>query len=185
MFVLIGCTGKDWDTSAASVGDSATVSANRATFFALVFASIIGFTAISADFYVYYPKDYPKWITFTSTWSGMWISVMFSNIVGVGIATGVPNIPAWNDAYNTSSGALFYECLRPLGGFGGFCVVILALGSITNNAPCSYSAALTIQVLGRWASRVPRWAWCLVITAVEVSLISFFTPRAYRFRILI
>ncbi|TGO92055.1 hypothetical protein BPOR_0011g00050 [Botrytis porri] len=170
MFVLIGCTGGDFDTHAVSVGDSGTINANRCSFFALVFASIIGFTAISADFYVYYPKDYPKWITFASTWTGIWTSVIFANIVGVGIATGVPNIPAWSDAYAISSGALLYECYGRLGGFGGFCVVILALGSITNNAPCSYSAALTIQVLGRWANKIPRWFWCVLITAVELVL---------------
>ncbi|KAI9644683.1 Vitamin B6 transporter [Ciborinia camelliae] len=170
IFVLVGCTGQDFDVSAVSVGDSGTINANRCSFFALIFASIIGFTAISADFYVYYPKDYPKWMTFASTWSGIWVSVIFCNIVGVGIATGVPNIPAWSDAYNVSSGALLYACFSGLGGFGGFCVVILALSSITNNAPCSYSAALTIQVLGRWASKVPRWFWCVLITAVELVL---------------
>jgi hypothetical protein len=52
-FVLIGSAGKSFDTTAISVGDSGTINANRCSFFALVFASIIGFSAISADFYVY------------------------------------------------------------------------------------------------------------------------------------
>jgi purine-cytosine permease-like protein len=170
IFVLIGSAGKNFDTAAISVGDSGTINANRCSFFALVFASIIGFSAISADFYVYYPKTYPKWITFASTWSGIWFALIFTNIIGVGIATGIPNIPEWSDAYNISSGALLYACYSGLGGFGGLCVVILALGSITNNAPCSYSAALTIQVLGRYGKKVPRWFWCVLITVVEVSL---------------
>lgn len=170
--MLIGSAGKNFDTAAVSVGDSGSINANRCSFFALIFASIIGFSAISADFYVYYPKTYPKWITFASTWSGIWVALIFCNIIGVGIATGVPNIPEWSDAYDISSGALLHACYSGLGGFGGFCVVILALGSITNNAPCSYSAALTIQVLGRYAKKVPRWFWCVLITVVEVSLTS-------------
>jgi purine-cytosine permease-like protein len=170
IFVLIGSAGKNFDTTAVSTGDSGSITANRCSFFALIFASIIGFSAISADFYVYYPKTYPKWITFASTWSGIWVALIFTNIIGVGIATGIPNIPEWSDAYDISSGALLYACYSGLGGFGGFCVVILALGSITNNAPCSYSAALTIQVLGRYAKKVPRWFWCVLITVVEVSL---------------
>ncbi|KAH8812469.1 permease for cytosine/purines, uracil, thiamine, allantoin-domain-containing protein [Xylogone sp. PMI_703] len=170
IFVLIGSAGKNFDTSAVSVGDAGTINANRCSFFALVFASIIGFSAVSADFYVYYPKTYPKWMTFASTWSGIWVALIFSNLIGVGIATGVPNVPEWNDAYNISSGALFYACYDGLGGFGGFCVVILALGSITNNAPCSYSTALTIQALGRYPRKVPRWFWCVLITVVELVL---------------
>lgn len=180
LFVLVGSAAPNFDTSAPSVGDSATINANRASFFALIFASIIGFSAISADFYVYYPKDYPKWMTFATTWSGIWVALIFTNIVGVGIATGVPNIPEWSAAYDISSGALLLECYNGLGGFGGFCVVILSLGAITQNAPCTYSAALTIQVLGRYAEKVPRWAWCVMITIVEVSLscfLSFFSIR--------
>ena len=69
--VLIGSAGKNFDTTAASAGDSGSISANRYSFFASTSASIIGFSAISADFCVYYPKTYPKWITFASTWSGI------------------------------------------------------------------------------------------------------------------
>ena len=93
---------------------------------------------------------------------------MFCNIVGVGIATGVANNKDWSDAYSVSSGALLFQCFDGLGGFGSLCVVILALGSITNNAPCSYSAALTFQVLGRYTKAIPRWLWCVVITIIEL-----------------
>ena len=102
------------------------------------------------------------------TWTGIWLALIFCNIIGVGIATGVAITPAWNDAYNVSSGALLLACNDGLGGFGGFCVAILALGSITNNAPCTYAAALTFQVLGRYAQAIPRWIWCVVITLIEL-----------------
>ncbi|CAG8979006.1 hypothetical protein HYALB_00009908 [Hymenoscyphus albidus] len=135
IFVLIDSAGKNFNIDAVSVGDPASINANRCSFFALIFASIIGFSAVR-----------------------------------VGIATGVPNVPEWSEAYEISSGALLYACFSGLGGFGGFCVVIISLGSITNNAPCSYSAALTIQTLGEYPKRVPRWLWCVVITAIELVL---------------
>ena len=166
--VLVGSAGKNFDTNASSIGDSSTITANRLSFFALIIASILGFSAVSADFYVYYPATFPKWITFATTWSGIWLALIFGDIVGVGIATGVANVPAWATAYETSSGALLYACYDGLGGFGGLCVVILALGSINNNAPCTYAAALSFQVLGRYAKAVPRWAWCIVITIIEL-----------------
>jgi len=168
ILVLVGSAGKNFDISAVSVGSAGTVTANRCSFVALEFASVIGFAAIGADFYVYYPTTTPKWITFSKTWSGTWIALIFCNIVGVGIATGVAITPAWNDAYGISSGALLLACYEGLGGFWSFCVVILALGSVTNNAPCTYAAALTIQVLGRYAKAIPRWVWCVVITLIEL-----------------
>ncbi|KAA8566973.1 hypothetical protein EYC84_010068 [Monilinia fructicola] len=156
MFVLIGCTGQDFDTKAVSVGDSGTINANRCSFFALIFASIIGFYCHQRRLLRLLPQGLPKMDD---------IRIHVVRHLDV-----FPNIPAWSDAYNVSSGALFQECLSSLGGFGGLCVVILALGSITNNAPCSYSAALTIQVLGGWANKIPRWFWCVLITAVELVL---------------
>ena len=93
---------------------------------------------------------------------------MFCNIVGIAIATGVESNPTWESAYSISSGALLLECYSGLGGFGSFCLVILALTSVTNNAPCTYAGALTIQVLGRYAKAVPRWVWCVIITLVEL-----------------
>ena len=168
IFVLIGSAGRNFNTSATSVGPAGTITANRCSFFALIFASVIGFTAIGADFYVYYPTTTSKRITFLTTWSGIWLATIFCNIIGVAIATGVSTTPAWNDAYSISSGALLLACYDGLGGFGGFCVVILALGSITNNAPCTYAAALTAQVLGRYAKAIPRWVWCVVITLIEL-----------------
>ena len=170
MLVLLGSAGKNFDTHAPSIGTEVEVTASRCSFFALEFASIIGFAAVTADFYVYYPTTSSKPITFFMTWSSTWLALIFCNILGIGVATSVALIPAWADAYAISSGALLLEAYNGLGGFGGFCVVILALGQVTNNAPCSYAAANTIQVLGRYAKAIPRWFWCLAIMVVELAL---------------
>ena len=168
MLILLGRNAHRFDTSTVSVGPSGTITANRCSFFALQFASSIGFAAIGADFYVYYPTATSKWITFTTTWSGIWLASMFCNLVGVAIATGVAGTPTWSDAYEISSGALLLECYDGLSYFDSFCVVVLALGSVTNNAPSTYAAALTIQVLGRYAKAIPRWVCCVLITLIEL-----------------
>ena len=61
------------------------------------------------------------------TWAGMWTSLIFVNLIGVAIATGVATTPGWSDAYATSSGALILACYDGLGAFGGFCTVLIAL----------------------------------------------------------
>ncbi|KAI4188349.1 MAG: hypothetical protein LQ346_005326 [Caloplaca aetnensis] len=166
--VLVGSAGPHFNTSLASVGPSTMITANRCSFFALQYSIVIGFSAAGADFYVYYPTTTSKRLTFLSTWSGMWLAIIFANILGVGIATGISTTPEWSDAYDISSGALLLACYNGLGGFGSFCVIILALGSIANNAPGTYSAALSLQVLGRYGKAVPRWVWCFLIMIVEI-----------------
>ena len=166
--VMIGSAGPHFNTSLASVGPPGTITANRCSFFAIQFSTVIGFSAIGADFYVYYPTKTSRRLTFLMTWGGQWVAQLLVNILGVGIASGVATTPAWKDAYQTSTGALLLASYDGLGGFGGFLVVILALGVIQNNAPASYAAALSIQVLGRYAKAVPRWIWCLVIMVIEL-----------------
>ncbi|CAL8581171.1 Vitamin B6 transporter [Xanthoria parietina] len=168
ILVLVGKSAPHYNTSATFIGEPGTLTASRCSFFALIFASVIGFSAVSADFYVYYPTTTPARLTFSLTWTGIWVGAMFCNIVGIAIATGVESNPTWESAYSISSGALLLECYSGLGGFGSFCLVILALTSVTNNAPCTYAGALTIQVLGRYAKAVPRWVWCVIITLVEL-----------------
>jgi len=48
ILVLVGSAGKNFDISAVSVGSAGTVTANRCSFVALEFASVIGFAAIGA-----------------------------------------------------------------------------------------------------------------------------------------
>lgn len=54
ILVLVGFVGKSFDTFAVSISPADTVTANRCSFFALEFASVINFAAIGVDFYVYY-----------------------------------------------------------------------------------------------------------------------------------
>lgn len=164
LFVLAGSASSSFDTTVASVGDTATINANRLSFFSLYVALGLSWAASAADYFVYYPENTPRWTMFTMTMVGLVLSFSFVNLLGIGLATGVANNPAWADRYNTSAGALILAGYGPLAGFGKFCGVIVSLGVISNNIPGTYSAAISMQVLGRYAARVPRWLLtCLVV----------------------
>ena len=51
------------------------------------------------------------------------------------------------------------EAFAPLGAFGRFCAVVIALGLIANLIPPTYSSGVDFQLLARQAARIPRWIW--------------------------
>ena len=103
---------------------------------------------------------------FLCTTLGLGISLIFVVLLGVGLASGVATNPSWAAANNVSAGALITEAYAPLGAFGSFCAVIVALGNIANNIPSTYSAALSFQLLGKWFLMVPRIFWTLFAVVV-------------------
>ena len=100
------------------------------------------------------------------TMTGLWSSITFVYIIGIGLGSGVATTASWSTAYNISSGALILESYSTVGAFGKFCGVVIALGVIANNVPSTYSAALGCQVLGRYGKMVPRYLWVCVISLI-------------------
>ncbi|KAK7184963.1 Purine-cytosine permease fcyB 3 [Paraphaeosphaeria sporulosa] len=167
--ILIGSAGPSFSTSLASAGSPAQIAANRLSFFSLCFYVPTSWGAASSDYYVYYPEKTSKWKTFFLTWTGLTFSFCFVDMLGIGIASGIATHPEWEDAYNISIGALLTVTYAPLGHFGNFCAVVLALGLIANSIPGTYSAALNCQMMGRAWKVVPRWIWTVALVVVQLA----------------
>lgn len=100
------------------------------------------------------------------TFTGLSISFIFVNLLGVGLASGVSSTPGWDTAYGTSSGALLLAGYDGLGGFGRFCAVVVTLGLCSNVVPSLYASALDFQVLGKVWKAVPRYFWATVAAII-------------------
>ncbi|KIW09120.1 uncharacterized protein PV09_00062 [Verruconis gallopava] len=157
--ILAGVSGPSYDTTTPSAVTGRTLVGNRLSFFSLCLAAAITYAGVGGDYFVYYPEDAPKRNVFFNTMAGLALSFTFAFILGIGLASGMTANSAWSAAYNTSQGALIVEGFRPLGTFGSFCGVIVALGLIANLIPPTYSAGIDCQTLGRYCLRVPRVVW--------------------------
>lgn len=72
----------------------------------------------------------------------------------------MPSYPTFSEANSISQGALVVTALEePLGGFGRFLGVVIALGLIANAVPPTYSSGIDFQILGHYFARVPRFIW--------------------------
>lgn len=85
-----------------------------------------------ADYFVYYPEKTSRLITGALSHVGITLSLVFVELMGAGLASGAPNIPEWASALEIGTGNLMVEAFAPLGTFGHFCAVVLALGTSKN-----------------------------------------------------
>jgi purine-cytosine permease-like protein len=177
--LLAGVAGPKFDLTAnpsegLTMGE---IAGNRLSFFSLCLASQITYAQAAADFFVYYPVDTSRTKMFLSTTIGLTVSSAFTLILGIGLASGTASVPEWNAAYATSQGALIVEAFRPLGGFGSFCSVLLALGLVGNMVPPLYASGIDFQALGRPFARVPRIFWTTL--AIAIPLVAAIAGREY------
>ncbi|KKK20809.1 purine-cytosine permease [Aspergillus rambellii] len=144
------------------------------SFGAAIYGFATGWTSYAADYTVYQPATQSRRKIFFSTWLGLIIPLLFVEMLGVALMTAT-SIDGGNNKYQvgydaSGNGGLIAAVLEPLGGFGKFCLVILALSIVANNCPNIYSVALTAQVLSRYAQRVPRFIWVFLGSCVSVAI---------------
>jgi len=157
--ILYGVSASQYDLSTPSSGDPRTIAGNRLSFFSLCFSAAITYAGGAADFFVYYPPTTPRFPLFIASLLGLIASFTFALIVGIGLASAIPNNRAYSSAYESGQGNLLVEGFSSLGGFGKFLSVVIALGLIANLIAPTYSSGIDFQMLGRAAQKVPRFVW--------------------------
>lgn len=146
------------------------------SFGSVVYGFATGWTSYAADYTVYQPKNQSRTKVFFAVWIGLIIPLLFTEMLGIAIMTATTLNDGQNkyaDGYAASKtgGLLAAVLFTPLGDFGKFCLVILALSIIANNCPNIYSVGLTIQVLGgTWTQRIPRFVWTAVGTGIYIAV---------------
>lgn len=159
--ILAGVAGPNFDltTSPSEGEDPLTITGNRLSFFSLCLAAAITYSGGAADLFVYYPEYAPRSKVFIVTVVGLALSFTYAFIIGIGLGSGIALNQVWSDAYSVSQGALIVEGFRPLGAFGSFCGVIVALGLVGNIILPVYAAGVDFQTLGVNFEKIPRVLW--------------------------
>jgi NCS1 nucleoside transporter family len=143
------------------------------SFAASVFGFATGWTSYAADYTVYQPVSRPRRAIFLWTFAGLFFPLLFTEMLGAAVATAIsiPSSP-YKAGYTSSGigGLLAAVLLPPLGRFGQFCLVILALSIIANNCPNIYSVSLSLQLLARASQRIPRFLWTFLATCIYIAI---------------
>ena len=143
------------------------------SFAASVFGFATGWTSYAADYAVYQPEGTSRRKVFIWVYAGLLFPLLFTEWLGLAVATATTGAdPRYLNGYQQSGiGGLLAEVLfPPLGRFGQFCLVILALSIIANNCPNIYSVTFSLQIMGQWTTAVPRFIWTFVGTLVYCAI---------------
>jgi len=174
-FIVLGTFAHTGDFQNIPMGVGTSEMGSVFSFGAVVYGYATGWTSYAADYTVYQPSSQSRMRVFWATWAGLIVPLLFTEMLGVAIMSatsinGGDNI--YQTGYNQSgTGGILGAVLFPhLGNFGKFCLVVLALSIIANNCPNLYSVSLTMQVLGRWTQRVPRFVWTFIATCVYIAI---------------
>lgn len=152
-------------------GSGSVEAASVLSFGAAIFGFGIGWSSLAADYSVNYSEDIKAWKVFFWTYAGLNIPLVLIESLGMGMMTTFTNKPSWGERYDEGGvGGLMGAALSPMGGFGQFLLVLLALSIVANNIPNLYSFALTFQVLGPWAQAIPRMFLVIVGTGIYIVL---------------
>ena len=142
------------------------------SFAASVFGFATGWTSYAADYTVYQPVNVSRIRTFAWTWGGLIIPLAFTEMLGLAVATATINNQDYANGYETSGigGLLAAVLFPPLGRFGQFCLIILALSIIANNCPNIYSLTFSLQLMTHYTQAVPRFIWTFIGTLVYCAI---------------
>ncbi|KAF5868539.1 putative purine-cytosine permease protein [Botrytis fragariae] len=145
------------------------------SFAANIFGFATGWTSYAADYTVYQPVDRSRQSIFLWTFAGLIFPLLFTEMLGAAVATAMAgnggNNVFMSNYTNSGIGGLLSSVLDPpLGRFGQFCIIILALSIIANNCPNIYSVSLSLQVLSSATARVPRFVWTFIGTLIYCAI---------------
>lgn len=170
--LLYVCSGPFYNTSLQSTGDPATIRANWMSFFSLSFGVTGAWAGVASDYYIDFPETTPFFETFAITFFFILIPTVFVGVLGICIGTGATVVPLWETAFeNLGNGGLLNAAFSRWGGGGKFVLVIMYMSLVSNNIINTYSIALSTQVWGILAAKVPRYL-LVILTAVIYLVLS-------------
>jgi len=144
------------------------------SFASAIYGFATGWASYAADYTVYQPPTQSRLKVFIWTYLGLAFPLLFTQLLGAAVMTATLNSSTtiYSDGYKSAStgGLLAAVLINHLGGFGRFCLVVLALSIIANNCPNIYSVSLSMQVMARQSQRVPRYVWTALGTCAYIAI---------------
>ncbi|KAG8776445.1 hypothetical protein FRC12_000910 [Ceratobasidium sp. 428] len=167
--VVTGVGGKHLSDPLATAGPASRQSV--LSFASTVAGFVISYSPAMSDYTHYMQPEVSSWKLFAFSYFGLVVPTASVSLLGAAFAASLPNMPEWQTGYNTNgAGGLIAAVLAPVGGFGKFLLVLLALSVIGSLGPNLYSFCFSFQVVFPFLARVPRYVFSFFGSVIVIPL---------------
>ncbi|GJE86609.1 cytosine-purine permease [Phanerochaete sordida] len=165
--IMLGVGGKHLSNAPPTAPVTAT---SVVTFITTIAASVISWCMMTPDYGVYHNHETPSLRIFIYTYLGFFLSSLISHFLGAVFAASAAGVPGWAAGFDNgnSVGGLIAAVLAPLGGFGRFLTVLLALSVPSACAPTMYTFASSCMAVEAVFARIPRWVYAVVSEGILI-----------------
>ncbi|KAI0088274.1 permease for cytosine/purines, uracil, thiamine, allantoin-domain-containing protein [Irpex rosettiformis] len=167
--IMLGVGGK----TLVSVPTSAAVPATAAsiiTFGSALAVTILAWCPIVPDYGIFHDAKGSSMRIFIYAYLGFFFASVPVHLIGAAFTAAAAYVPAWGAGLNsaTNVGGLVAAVLQPIGGFGKFLLVLLALTTPSASAPTMYTVCTSFMTIAPVFARVPRFVFAIVSTAILI-----------------
>ncbi|KAK7059759.1 permease for cytosine/purines, uracil, thiamine, allantoin-domain-containing protein [Favolaschia claudopus] len=177
--IMLGVGGKHLTTASESY--PAPSASAILSFAATLAGSGVAWCNMTPDYGVYHSPNASSTRIFLYTYLGILLPTLGTEIFGAAFAAAVPSIPSWAAGYDNGNdiGGLTAAVLEPVGGFGKFLLVLMALGMSSQTTPVMYSCGISLMCVSKIFARVPRYIYAIIATGVAIPLAIVGRTRFY------
>ncbi|KAG8692450.1 hypothetical protein FRC08_009767 [Ceratobasidium sp. 394] len=184
--VIIGVGGRHLSDPVATA--SPTSHQSILSFASTIAGFVISYSPAMSDYTHYMRPEVPSWKLFALSYLGLVLPATSVALVGAAFAASLPNMPEWQAGYDSNgAGGLISAVLIPVGRFGDFLLILLALSVIGSlvcaghatsavtthrgqQGPNLYSFCFSFQVVVPALVRVPRYVFSFFGTVILIPL---------------
>ncbi|KAJ3546372.1 hypothetical protein NM688_g5523 [Phlebia brevispora] len=140
------------------------------TFATTTASSVISWCTMTPDYGVYHNSEASTIKIFSYTYTGFITASITVHFLGAIFAACAVSVPAWEAGFDNGNnvGGLIAAVLSPLGGFGKFLCVLLAISIPSACAPTMYTFGSSFMTIGSYFAMVPRYVYIIVAEAILI-----------------
>ncbi|KIP03401.1 hypothetical protein PHLGIDRAFT_26150 [Phlebiopsis gigantea 11061_1 CR5-6] len=181
--IMLGVGGKHLINAPAP---GPVTAASVITFATTTASSVISWCTMTPDYGVYHNEKASRYdspglanlVIFTNyrlrifiyTYLGFFIASITCHYLGAVFAASAPFNSSWETGFDggNSVGGLIAAVLSPLGGFGKFLTVLLALSIPSACAPTMYTFASSFMTIATFFAKIPRWVYVVISEGILI-----------------
>jgi len=168
LIITVGVGGKHFQNPPPHAPATA---AQVLSYAATVAGFVISWATLAADYTIYMPSNVSKVKVFTYAYLGFFLPLCLLEILGAALINTALVYQPWATGYDENGvSGLLAAALDPVGRFGKFCMVVLAMSVPAACAPTMYSFGISFQCVAPIFAYVPRWVFSIAATVVLIPL---------------